>query len=296
MRSRMLLFLSLLAIAATVFSLDEQAVARADDAYEDDLIDEAYATLQGLLPTARTGAERAEVLWRLSRVALALGERLEDQSAARDQILARFEEGERYGIRAVEEDPSNHLGYYWQSANIGKWGQTRGILSSLFKAAPMRDLLRATIAADPTHAPSYYVLGRLYSDVPGGISFGNVDYAVGLGRRSVALHEAERAAGITEDIEHDFYIRLAGHLIKRNWNAARRTREQERKASRYQSARDELERGWHFEGTVSIPAVDDRQEARTLLSDMIAILEGIPARSAAENRRLATARELLAGL
>lgn len=296
MRNRMLLVLLAVAIASPVLALDDEAVSRADDAYEDDRIDDAYARLQTLLPTARTGAERAEVLWRLSRVTLALGERLEDQSASRDQILARFEEGEQYGIRSVEEDPSNHLGYYWQSANIGKWGQTRGILSSLFKAAPMRDLLSATIAIEPTHAPSYYVLGRLYSDVPGGISFGNVDYGVGLGRRAVALHEAERAAGVADDVEHDFYIRLAGHLIKRNWNAARRSREQERKISRYQSARDELERGWHFEAIVSIPAVDDRHEARTLLSDMIAILERIPSRSAAENRRLAAAQELMVGL
>ena len=128
----------------------------------------------------------------------------------------------------------NHLGYYWQSANIGKWGQAKGILNALFKATPMRDLLQQAINQEPDHAGSYYVLGQLYAEVPGIISFGNDDYAVGLARKSIDLHEAELAAGEAEEVEHDYYIQLASHLMQRGWNERKRDREMRASATRFE--------------------------------------------------------------
>ncbi len=285
-------FLMLFVLGLPLAALDQELIDQADLLYEEDQFNEASALLEDALGTAGNGEERAEVLWRLARVTLALGEGLEDVDAASDEILSLYEQGEQYGIEAVEADPRNNLGYYWQSANIGRWGQAKGILDSLFKAGPMRDLLRDSVRYEPEHAGSYYVLGQLYSEVPGFISFGNVDYAVGLARKAIDLHEAEMASGEEDEMQHDFYIQLANHLIKRNWNESRRAREQSRKEDRYESAADPLERGWHYEGVVEIPRLSDREEAAGLLSRMIRSLESTRDRSDGQERQLERAREL----
>jgi hypothetical protein len=236
------------------------------------------------------------VLWRLSRATLAVGESLEDDGAPVDAVLSTYEAGERYGVEAVQADPGNHLGYYWQSANIGKWGQAKGILNALFKATPMRDLLKQAITQEPAHAGSYYVLGQLYAEVPGVISFGNDDYAVGLARKSIDLHEAELAAGETDEFEHDYYIQLASHLMQRDWKASKRDREQARKRNSFGATSDRLEQGWYYEGIVRIASQDDTVEAEALLRDMVGRLESIRDRSDGQERQLTRARELLSEL
>ena len=59
-----------------------------------------------------------------------------------------FEKGQEYADQAIAADPQNNLGYYWKSSNIGRWGQVKGILNSLFKAGPMRDLLLKDLSLD----------------------------------------------------------------------------------------------------------------------------------------------------
>jgi tetratricopeptide (TPR) repeat protein len=287
----------MLLVAALAFALDNAAIEEADALYDNDEPQAAFDILQDALGTATNGAERAEVLWRMSRATLDIGEKQEDRNLPEDTVLATYEEGEQYGIQAIEADPDNHLGYYWQSANIGKWGQLKGILNSLFKAGPMRDLLRQAITVDPEHADSYYVLGQLYEQVPGGIiSFGNKDWAVSLGRLAVDLHDQELASGERDELNHDFYIQLAAHLIARDWDQNKRSREQAKKEDRYNDTNDILERGWYYEGVVDIPRQDDKEEAEQILRRMVTSLEGISDRSDGQNRQLDEARELLAEL
>jgi len=288
----MVLLALILVIAASAVALDDAAVARSDELYEEDRTSESIDALEAALATAQNGAERAEVLWRLSRATLAIGEALEDDSADADLVLETYERGERYGIQAVEADPDSHLGYYWQSANIGKWGQAKGILNALFKATPMRNLLQQAINRQPDHAGSYYVLGQLYAEVPGVISFGNDDYAVGLARKSIDLHEDELASGEADEVEHDYYIQLASHLMQRGWNERKRDRELPEKRDSFSAASDRLEQGWYYEGTVQISAQDDVEEAEALLRDMIGRLESIRNRSDGQERQLERARGL----
>ena len=291
-----LLLLAILAVASTALALDQDAIERADLLYDEDEPQQAISVLESALGTARNPAEEAEVLWRLSRATLDVGEQLEDVDTDVDEVLAVYEQGEQYGIQAVEADPNNHLAYYWQSANVGKWGQTKGILDSLFKATPMRDLLSEAIAREPAHAGSYYVLGQLYAEVPGVISFGNDDYAVSLARKSIDLHEAEVAAGVEDEVYHDYYIQLASHLMQRGWNQRRRSRGYDDKARRFAATNDRLEQGWYYEGTVSISNQTDQEEAESILREMRRALEAISDRSDGQERQLADAIELLGEL
>jgi len=210
------------------------------------------------------------------------------------ELLSFFEQGEAQAQKAIDADPSNHLGYYWKSANIGRWGQIKGILNSLFKAKPMRDLLKKAVAAEPDHADSYYVLGQLYEQVPGfPISFGDEDYAVSLGRKSLDLHEQQVKAGIEDEINYDFYTEMAKHLWERDYSAAKREREQGKKMRKYESSSEPMEKNFHYEASVTLKNMSDREEALELINWVIRELEGMSNRSGSQDDDLKEAEEVL---
>jgi tetratricopeptide (TPR) repeat protein len=267
---------------------------RVDQLNEAEEYEQTKSLIESSMADAKSGAEKAELHWRLARAWLNLGDEAEDSGAAEDALLAYFESGEAEAQRAIEADPKNHLGYYWKSANIGRWGQVKGILNSLFKAKPMRDLLQQAVAVEPEHADSYYVLGQLFEQVPGfPVSFGDKDYAVSLGRKSLDLHEQQVRAGIEDEINYDFYTEMAKHLWERNYSAAKRGREQARKMSKYESASEPMEKNFYYEAVVSLKDMSDREEARELINWVIRELQGLTGRTDSQNDDLKEAREVL---
>lgn len=287
--------LTVLAVVLLVIPLE---FARAQDAEvlerADQLIEEERP--REVLDLLRGEPGHAEVYWRRAAATLIHGDQRGDAGAPDSELLEIFEQGEHYADQAIAADPSNPAGYYWKSANIGRWGQTRGVLNSLFRAPDMRDLLEQAIAMDPEHADSYFVLGQLYTKVPGLISFGDNAKGVSLGRRAVDLMEAEVRTGERPKSSEAFYVELANSLIERGWNARRRTRQIRGIADSYRSAATPLERGYYYEGSLSLSGGSDQDEAREILRAAIRRLERARDRTPSETRRLEEARELLAGI
>ncbi len=279
--------------AAVAFTQTSDLLERADALDKTEDHRGVIALLRPALNTATSRSDRAEINWRLARATLGYADQRKDAGADSRELLAMYEEGEAFADAAIEFNPQNPLGYYWKSSNIGRWGQTRGVLNSLAKAPEMRDLLAKALTMDPEHGDSYFVLGQLYAAVPRLISFGNNDYAVSLSRKSVEINERLVASGERDEPSYGFYLKLADHLYQRNWNEAKRAREQESKRRNLSSASSPLERGWYFEGTATIPAMSDRAEARVILTDLIARLERKPSRTPSQTRDLREARELL---
>lgn len=294
-RSTLVLVLATM-IVGTASADVSNGIERADELQEAERYEEQMELLEETIEDASNSAERAEIYWRMSRATLGIGDLAADAGAPDDELIRTYEEAEGYADQAIEADPGNHNGYFYKSANIGKAGQVRGVLNSLMNAAPMRDLLEQTITQEPDYAPAYFVLGQLYAQVPGVISFGNDDYAVSFARKSIDLHEAELDSGEEDEMAYDYYIQLASHLIERDWNERKRNREHDDKRRAFQSTSDPLERHFHYEGMVDIPDVNDTDEAAQILDRMISLLQGIRTRSAAQDRHLALARELQSAL
>jgi tetratricopeptide (TPR) repeat protein len=273
----------------------QEVLDRADRLHEEEDYEQCRIILDSALSQASGGAEKAEVCWRLARTWLNLGDEAEDRGESEDELLAYFEKGEALAQQAIDADPHNHLGYYWKSANIGRWGQVKGILNSLFKAKPMRELLQQAVAVKPDHADSYYVLGQLYEQVPGfPVSFGDEDNAVSLGRKSVDLHEQQVRAGIEDELNYDFYTELAKHLWERDWSASRRGREQGRKLKKYEAQTDPMEKNFYYEAVVPLKDMSDREEALEMIGWVIRELESLPGRTGSQEDDLKEARELSA--
>ena len=284
------LFLIVVPMAMADF---QETLDKVDQLHEEEAYEQTKSLIESSMAEARSGAEKAELHWRLARAWLNLGDEAEDSGTSGEALLAYFESGEAEAQKAIQADANNHLGYYWKSANIGRWGQVKGILNSLFKAKPMRDLLRQAVAVEPEHADSFYVLGQLFEQVPGSVSFGDKDFAVSLGRKSLDLHERQVKAGIEDEINYDFYTEMAKHLWERNYTAARRVREQGRKKSKYQSISDPMEKNFYYEAVVTLKNMFDREEALELINWAIGELKGLSGRTDSQDDDLKEAEEVL---
>ena len=279
-----------------VFPLAAETTAeQADRLYEEDKNREAYNLLKTAIPSAGSGAERAELLWRLARSTMEVGDLMEVEGAPESDLLAVYVEGEGYAEEAISSDPKNHNSYYWKSANIGRWAEVKGIVNSLFKAKPMRDLLRQALNAYPEHPNSFYVLGIMYERVPGWpISFGEADYAVSLGRKAVDANLAEIAAGLEDEVKIVYTLELARHLMNRGWDVKKRNKERAKKVSKYARESDVLEKNLYYEGAVEIPDMSDEEEALELVKWVIAEFGKLPVLRQSHKTDLAEARADLA--
>ena len=292
---RLGMVLALVLIVAGLGMADFQDLLdRVDQLHEAEKYEQSRSLIESSIAEAAGAAQKAELYWRSARAWLNLGDEAEDGGTAEQQLLAFFERGEAEAEKAIQADPNNHLGYYWKSANIGRWGQVKGILNSLFKAKPMRDLLQQAVGVEPDHADSYYVLGQLFEQVPGfPVSFGDKDYAVSLGRKSIDLHEQQVEAGIEEEINYDFYTEMAKHLWERNYTAARRAREQGRNRGKYDSISDPMEKNFYYEAVVSLKEMSDREEALEMIKWVVRELQGISNRTDSQDDDLKEALEVL---
>jgi hypothetical protein len=270
--------------------------AEADALHDKGAYAESVKLAMDSVSSASGGRELAELYWRASRDTVEVGDIAEKSGKSKDDILAVFTTGEGYADKAIAADPGNDLGYYWKSANIGRWGQVKGILNALSKAAPMRELLVKELSINPERADPYYVLGQLYREVPGWpASFGNVDAAVSLGRRAVDARQQQLLQGAEKQLNYDFSTELAKTLYKRNWSAAARIAEQKKKGSKLGAAVSPLEKGSLYEATVTLSDQSDREEAKHLAQWVVSELEKLPSLTAPQKKDLEAAKSLLKG-
>ena len=242
----------------------------ADAAYDRDAFEQAHSLLLEQLDKATTSEQKAEVLWRLARVMVSLGDELDDSD--KDGKFAIYEEGEAYALQSINLYPTA-MEYLWKSSNIGRWGQTKGPLNALGKAKGMLDDLTQVVNTYNTldSSETWYVLSSLYDELPGGfISFGNKDWAISYMRMAVESIPSHL-------LYPGHYKKFAEELYARNWNASKRSREMKKMEDQWKKASSNLEKYRYYEGkdggstrpfysSVSLDRMTDRQEAVMVLS------------------------------
>ncbi len=145
-----------------------------------------------------------ELLWKAARCYEKFGNNIEDP-------LATYEKGKERAEKATQLYPDQVEGHYWLAALMGRVGEEKGILNSLFMVKPMKTELEQCLEIDPQFPDAYYVLGKLYWKVPGWpLSVGDKKKAVEYALKSVelnpdsfvfqwGLYEAYNAAGKKKD-------------------------------------------------------------------------------------------------
>ncbi|MGE4584102.1 MAG: hypothetical protein AB7C91_05585 [Sphaerochaeta sp.] len=243
---------------------------KADALYEQDAFAQTQTELQKQLKTASTAEEEAQVLWRLARVMVGLGDDLKDDDKAGK--FAMYEQGEAYALQSIEKYPMA-MGYQWKASNIGRWGQTKGPLNALGKAKGMLEDLTQIVNSFNTldSTDTWYVLSSLYDELPGGfISFGNKDWAVSYMRMAMDTLRSDQ-------FKPGHYKKLAEELYARNWNASKRSKELKKMEQDWNQASSNLEKYRYYEGKdggkskpfyspVTLDKMSDRQEAVMVLT------------------------------
>ncbi|MFW6252687.1 MAG: hypothetical protein ACOC4F_02040 [bacterium] len=287
--------LTLLAFTATPLLAIDDLLERIDEASTDERYDDERSLLDEAEASASTARERAEVYWRMARMTLVLVDRDRARGdTSDDELVARLEDGEALAAEAIEADPSLAEGHFWMAANMGRRGQVRGVLNSLFMAGDVRDYAQAAISRDEDLAEAYHLLGILYRELPGGIiSFGDAGRAVSLGRRAVDLNREAFENDEADEIYYQYQIELAQSLWARDWNARRRGRAHRELQSEYRSASTALDRAFTYEGARDLPSGSDRDEAVAMIEDVISSLESLRSPTQAQRDYLAEAQELL---
>jgi len=233
---------------------------KADLLYDQENHQQIGQVLQEAEQLASNDSEKAAVYWRQARTVLSLADEEErDGTMSESELLKEYERGEALAQKAVELNPGDNNAYYWRASNVGRWGQTKGILNSLMKASPMRDDLEIAVRKKSDHADSFYVLGMLYASVPKVISFGNVEYAVSYSRRALDAYNEEKT-------KYSYYLKLGEHLQKRDWDARKREREAGKISGKYRKESDPVEKYKYFEAVFDFNAA--QPYSRSGVADM----------------------------
>lgn len=80
--------------------------------------------------------------------------------------LEAYEEGRTAAKRAVELDPKNAAAHFWYGANTARWGQTNGVVLSLFLLSTVREEIQTVLGLDPKYTAVYALAGNVLYEVP----------------------------------------------------------------------------------------------------------------------------------
>jgi tetratricopeptide (TPR) repeat protein len=105
-----------------------------------------------------------EAHWKLAKTIYYIGER-----SPKAERLFLYKKGIEIAKKAVKLGPNKPEGHFFLAVLYGVYGQTRGVLKSLFLVDDIKKEVYKTIAINPTIecGGPYQLLGRLYYELPG---------------------------------------------------------------------------------------------------------------------------------
>ena len=168
MIKKMLMVLMTLAIFVTLLPAEtpEELILQGDALYaqrRDPLLAaQAWAKYQEAL---RLAPDNYTVLWKNAQVMYFIG----DNSTSSAEKLKIFKQAMDICKKAIALRPNGVEGHYWLGVHTGSYGETRGVLKSLFLKGDIISEMNKAIAIDGSYEKggAYCVLGRLYFKVPG---------------------------------------------------------------------------------------------------------------------------------
>jgi len=109
-------------------------------------------------------APHVEAYWKASRAAWWIG----DHTATKKEKLKSFQKGIEYSKKGIALDPNSVESHFWLGANYGSYGESRGVLKSLFLVKPIRKEMEEVLRIDPPFegGGGYRVLGVVDYKVP----------------------------------------------------------------------------------------------------------------------------------
>ena len=168
-----------------------------------------------------------DILWRLSRTYVDIGEHLPDQtSAEKDKQLEYYEKSMDFAKKAIAVNPKGAMGYTREAIANGRIALFKGVFKAPGLVKQTKADCEKAISLDPLDATAYYVLGRAHAKVmekPGfvrwaaGLDWANMDDAIKYYEKSIELRPSfimYRLDCARAYVEEDEYGKARAHLLK----------------------------------------------------------------------------------
>ena len=146
-----------LAFAETPAETARALIARYDE--DPGRLDRAREVLEAAL----RAEQRVDTLITLSYVYFLVGD-IRARSA--DDKLAAYDRGRELGRRAVELAPRDEDAHVWYAINTARWGQTKGVLRSLFLLPTVREEIETILNLNPRSVRGRALAGNVLMEVP----------------------------------------------------------------------------------------------------------------------------------
>ena len=166
------------------------ALARSPLVAELETLATRYHENPGRLDRVRDGLARAvqqdadaETWIALSRVCFIWGD---IRATTTEEKLAAYAQGREAGRHAITLAPRATLAHLFYGINTGRWGQTKGVVRSLFLLPEVREAIRQTLDLDPRLPGAYALAGNVDYEVPG-IFGGSLERAEGHFRHGLGV-------------------------------------------------------------------------------------------------------------
>jgi len=117
-----------------------------------------------LLETALAAERRVDTLVTLSYVYFLVGD---VRARTTEEKLAAYDRGRELGKRAVELAPRDEEAHLWYAINTGRWGQTKGVMRSLFLLSTVREEIETILEMNPRSVRGRALAGNVLMEVPG---------------------------------------------------------------------------------------------------------------------------------
>jgi tetratricopeptide (TPR) repeat protein len=101
-----------------------------------------------------------------------------------EQKLAAYDSGRHAAQRVIARAPRSPLAHFWHATNTARWGQIKGLTSSLFLLKTLKHEIQTVLELDPTYTPIYFLAGTVDYEVPRFFG-GDIDRAEAMFRKGL---------------------------------------------------------------------------------------------------------------
>lgn len=120
--------------------------------------------------------------YELAKVYYLLGDNATDKEAK----LKNYQLGMEYGKKAIGLDKNCPWAHFWYMVNLGRTGQTKGVLNSLSLVPEIKKEIEIVLKLDPEHAGAMDAAARLYYELPG-LMGGNLNKSIEYLNQAIAI-------------------------------------------------------------------------------------------------------------
>jgi len=120
-------------------------------------------TLRDGLEQAAAADPRPENLVALAPIEFIWGD---IRGKTQEEKLKAYDSGRRAAKRVADADPRHVVARFWYATNTARWGQTNGVVRSLFLLPEVKREISAILEIDATFTPVYVLAGSVNYEVP----------------------------------------------------------------------------------------------------------------------------------